>query len=183
MTYSALFDIQLINSTLKTDKLATSCAELHGLLSGFACTNTSAADAQLLLADHCNQNTALPKSSAAIAAQLFEHTASTLDSSDFTFTLLTADENAALTEHAGALSEWVSAFLAGFGLTASAIKLSQEGKEALADLGQIAQLAVDDDEDEQEQAALFEQILEHVKICVITLHVDCPKQAPAPTTE
>ncbi|MGL5335381.1 MAG: UPF0149 family protein [Enterovibrio sp.] len=183
MTDNALFDIQLINSALKNDKLALSCAELHGLLSGFACTNTVLDDAQILLADHCNQNASLPKNSAEIATQLFERTQSTLDSADFTFALLLAGEDAPLIEQASALSEWVSAFLSGFGLTGSAIKLSRESKEALADLGQIAQLAVDEDEDEQEQAALFEQILEHVKICVLTLHSDCPKQKSVPTTK
>lgn len=48
--------------------------------------------------------------------------------------------------------------------------MSEEITEALADLQEISQLGIDEDEDLEEQAALFEQVVEHVRMCVLSCH-------------
>ena len=45
-------------------------------------------------------------------------------------------------------------------------------------------LGIDEDDDMQEQAILFEQVIEHVKACVLTIHAEFgqkPVQEKAPT--
>ena len=40
----------------------------------------------------------------------------------------------------------------------------------LADLQEISQLGIDEDDDLEDQAALFEQVVEHVRMCVLSCH-------------
>ncbi len=67
----------------------------------------------------------------------------------------------------------VGAFIAGIGLVGvTAGKLSDDAKEVLTDLTEIAQLGIDEDDDMEEQALLLEQVIEHVRVCAMTLHAE-----------
>lgn len=50
--------------------------------------------------------------------------------------------------------------------------LSAEVKEALEDLKEIAQLGIDEDDDQEEQAQLLEQVIEHVRMCAMMIHAE-----------
>ncbi|WP_025528284.1 UPF0149 family protein, partial [Vibrio parahaemolyticus] len=74
---------------------------------------------------------------------------------------------------ADSLSDFVNHFISGLGLAGIALNnASDDAKEALADLEEIAKLGIDEDDDFGEQAQLLEQVIEHVKACVLTIHAE-----------
>ena len=89
------------------------------------------------------------------------------------FDLLLPDPAAGLEERAQALFDWCRAFLGGFGLAAVGdAPLSDDGAEALADLGKLAQASPELGEGEEDEDALAE-IEEFVRVAVLLLHGDC----------
>lgn len=75
---------------------------------------------------------------------------------------------------ATALRDWAQGFLYGFGLAGEAaqLRLSPEGREALQDFYEIAQMEVNDDSlDEQQQNAVAE-IEEYMRVAAMLLHQD-----------
>lgn len=62
-------------------------------------------------------------------------------------------------------------------------QLSEAVTEALADLQEIAQLGIDEDDDMEEQAALFEQVVEHVRMCVLSCHSELGQRPVAEDAE
>ncbi|MEK6212573.1 MAG: UPF0149 family protein, partial [Vibrio fluvialis] len=73
----------------------------------------------------------------------------------------------------------------GLGLVGAKLQSASDvAKEALEDLEEIAKLGIDEEDDFEEQAQLLEQVIEHVKACVLTLHAEFgvkPQQDSEPT--
>lgn len=149
--------------------LATEAAELHGALSGWIAGGGAAGDDWLakVFADP-----SLPPAGGALAA-LAGATAAQFGDRDFGFELLLPPTDATLQERSGALFDWCRGFLGGFGLAAGAEPpLSDEGREALADLARLAAAQPQDDGDEEDEDALAE-IEEFVRVAALLLHGDC----------
>ena len=92
---------------------------------------------------------------------------------DFGFALLVPGEGASLAVRSGALFDWCRGFVGAFGLAAGAEPpLSEEGREALADLAKLAAATAQEDGDEEDEDALVE-IEEFVRVAVLLLHGDC----------
>jgi uncharacterized protein YgfB (UPF0149 family) len=105
--------------------------------------------------------------------RLREHAVEQLDARNFALDLLVADEDASLAERSGSLFDWCRGFLGGFGLSAGANPpLSDEGREALADIAKLAAAAPQDEGDEDDEAALVE-IAEFIRVAALLLHGDC----------
>lgn len=91
----------------------------------------------------------------------------------FGFELLFPDTDAPLAVRSGALFDWCRGFLGGFGLAAgSEAPLSEESREALADLARLAAATPQDEGDDEDESALAE-IEEFVRISTLLLHSDC----------
>lgn len=149
--------------------LATGAAELHGALSGWIAGAGSAGPDWLakVFADP-----SLPAAEGPLAA-LAGATAAQFGDRDFGFELLLPPAEASLQERSGALFDWCRGFLGGFGLAAGAEPpLSDEGREALADLARLAAAQPQDDGDEEDEDALAE-IEEFVRVAALLLHGDC----------
>ena len=173
MALSALPNYQDCAKTLSNNNIAVSAAELHGLLSGMLCAGVDKKpDWLILLYDYTTQGDAWPTNAKAMAESLFNQTASDLKSTDMDFTLLQPEQNTSLSEQAQALTDWVNGFLAGFGIAGASKTSSVDSKEILEDLAQIAQLGIDEDENESEQLALLSEVQEHVRICILSLYAD-----------
>lgn len=100
---------------------------------------------------------------------LFTSTAAELAEMEFDVELLLPAEGSELMLRAEALSEWVTNFISGLGLMGMDKKqLSDDVTEAVAALEEIAQLGIDEDEDMQEQAMLFDNVVAYVPECVLT---------------
>jgi len=75
---------------------------------------------------------------------------------------------------ATALRDWAQGFLYGFGLAGEAVAglLSDEGREALHDLYEIAHLATDVDEAGEEEQQAATEIEEYMRVAAMLIHAD-----------
>jgi len=102
--------------------------------------------------------------------------AAQLDDRSFGFELLLPASDASLSVRSGALFEWCRGFLGGFGLAAGQQPpLSDEGREALADLARLAAASPQDDgdEDDEDDEEALAEIEEFVRVAVLLIHGDC----------
>ncbi|SJN53057.1 YecA family protein [Vibrio ruber] len=164
--------------TLKSVSLSVTPAELHGFLTGMLAGGLSPEDGrwQPLLFDYTNDGMGWPMAALGLASELMAHTAAELTQNHFQLWLLLPPDDGehSLFELADGVSEWVNHFISGLGLAYQNVnKLSNDAKEALKDLEEIARLGIDEDDDLKEQALLLEQVIEHVKACALALHAEC----------
>jgi uncharacterized protein YgfB (UPF0149 family) len=160
-----------IDAAIRSLGLAATPSELQGALLGWLSGGGSAEGNWLaaVMADP-----ALPQAAADSPLQrLRDHAVDQLDARNFALDLLVADEDASLAERSGSLFEWCRGFLGGFGLAAGAEPpLSDEGREALADLARLAAASPQEEGDEDDEAALAE-IGEFIRVAALLLHGDC----------
>lgn len=151
--------------------LGTEAVELHGGLCGWLAGGgalTPAWPAQVLV------DAALPEVAPGdVLDRLGRASAAQFEDRDFGFTLLLPPADAPLSARSGALFHWCRGFLGGFGLAAGQEPpLSEEGREALADLARLAAASAQDDGDEEDEEALAE-IGEFVRVAALLIHGDC----------
>lgn len=153
-----------------TLSLASTPAELHGALCGWlAGGGADVRDwpAQVLVDMELPApavDDALDRLRTASVAQLGD--------ADFGFELLLPAAADQVAERAAALFDWCRAFLGGFGLAVADKPLSDEGEEALGDIGNLAAARIDDVDPDSDEEPLTE-IEEYVRMAVLLLHADC----------
>ncbi|EMD1178258.1 YecA family protein [Vibrio harveyi] len=177
MSEITLPEYQSIAAELKSASLAVTPAELHGLLVGMLSGGLAINDQtwQPILFDYTNEGMGWPSSALALAQSVYQVTVNELTGTSMELSLLLPDETGeeGLFALADGVSDFVNHFISGMGLAGIAIdKASDDAKEALADLEEIAKLGIDEDDDLGEQALLLEQVIEHVKACVLTIHAE-----------
>lgn len=151
--------------------LAVDAAELHGALCGWLAGG--GAPTPDWLAQVLADDAIAPVVADSVLDRLRQVSAAQLDDRSFAFELLQPGVDAPLSERSGALFDWCRGFLGGFGLAAGhAPPLSEEGREALADIARLAAASPQDDGDEDDEVALIE-IEEFVRVAVLLLHGDC----------
>lgn len=152
-------------------QLGCGAAELHGALCGWlAGGGADGADwlRQVLVDD------ALPEvADDSVLGRLRHASVAQIEDRSFAFTLLLPDADAGIAARSGALFDWCRGFLGAFGLAVGkAPSLSEEGREALADIAKLAAAVPQDDGDEEDEAALAE-LEEFVRVATLLLHGDC----------
>lgn len=164
----ALADVE---AAVRQIGLAVDAPELHGALCGSLAGGGALAPdwpAQVLVdasLPAVEPDGALDRLGRASAAQFEDR--------DFGFDLLLPKADASLVARSGALFGWCRGFLGGFGLAAgAAAPLSDEGREALADLARLAAATPQDDGDDDDEQALAE-IEEFVRVAALLIHGDC----------
>lgn len=175
VTLDTLPKYKKIIATFKSDDLPITPAEMQGLLSGMLCggLNIELGTWRLMLYDYTNDSKIWPSNSIALAECCLSIASRQLLSDDLDFELLLPDEVSSLFSRAETLSEWVNAFVCGVGLVGvNSSILTDDAKEIITDLTHIAQLSIDEDDDINEQEALLEQIIEHVRVCAMTLYLE-----------
>ncbi|MFH0286167.1 YecA family protein [Vibrio owensii] len=177
MSEITLPEYQSIAAELKSASLAVTPAELHGLLVGMLSGGLAINDQtwQPILFDYTNEGMGWPSSALALAQSVFQVTVNELTGTSMELSLLLPDEagEEGLFALADGVSDFVNHFISGMGLAGIGIdKASDDAKEALADLEEIAKLGIDEDDELGEQALLLEQVIEHVKACVLTIHAE-----------
>ncbi|MCV3263630.1 YecA family protein [Vibrio harveyi] len=177
MSEITLPEYQSIAAELKSASLAVTPAELHGLLVGMLSGGLAINDQtwQPILFDLHQRRYGLVSSALALAQSVYQVTVNELTGTSMELSLLLPDETGeeGLFALADGVSDFVNHFISGMGLAGIAIdKASDDAKEALADLEEIAKLGIDEDDDLGEQALLLEQVIEHVKACVLTIHAE-----------
>ncbi|GAM57164.1 putative conserved exported protein precursor [Vibrio ishigakensis] len=182
MSQTKLPQYQSTADQFASSGLSVSPAEMHGLLVGMLSggLQTDSDGWQPLIFDYTNDGQGWPMASLAAAELALKATQEELNDQGFELSLLLPEDDE-LVAYAEALSEWVSHFASGLGLIGAKVdKASEQAQEALEDLLEISKLEIDPEDDLQEQALLLEQVIEHVKVCVLTIHADLG-QKPAET--
>lgn len=160
-----------VDAACRALALAVSASELHGSLCGWLAGGGAAGPdwlAKVMVDD------ALPAPVADGALdRLCRASVAQFEDRDFGFALLVPGEDASLAVRSGALFDWCRGFVGAFGLAAGAEPpLSEESREALADLAKLAAATAQEDGDEEDEDALVE-IEEFVRVAVLLLHGDC----------
>ncbi|HAS64423.1 MAG TPA: YecA family protein [Vibrio sp.] len=185
MSNISLPDYLTFASEMQSAGLAVNPAELHGLLTGMISGGLSLTDKswQPLIFDYTNEGMGWPDKTLMLAQQTLDASIKEMTGTDMELSLLLPDEeaSASLFDIADGLADWVNHYISGLGLVATEFKkASTQAKEALGDLEEIAKLGIDEDDDLQEQAALLEQVIEHVKVCVLTIHAEFGQKPTQP---
>lgn len=184
MSDTKLPDYLTFASELQSAGLAVNPAELHGLLAGMLSGGLSLTDKswQPLVFDYVSEGMGWPSKVLQLAQSTLDASVVELTGSGMDLELLLPDEEASATlfDVADALADWVNHFISGVGLVNAPIgKADADVKEALADLEEIAKLGIDEDDDMEEQAQLLEQVIEHAKACVLTIHAEFGRKVEA----
>lgn len=171
MTESELPTAADLDADVVRHGLATSPWELHGALCGWL-AGGGANERGWLAPVFADPDLPAPQAGSALD-RLREATAAQLADRSFEFELLLPDADASLAERSGALFDWCRGFVGAFGLASGANPaLSDESREALADLAKLAAAQPQDDGDEEDEEALVE-IEEFVRVAALLLHGDC----------
>lgn len=165
-TLPAMSDVQ---DAIQARNLGMDAAELHGSLSGWLAGGGTSGPGWLaeVLAD--------PAAAKAegVLEELHQATVAQIEDPGFGFELLLPGQDAPLYQRTGALFEWARGFLGGFGLAAGdEPPLSEEGREAMADIARLAAARPQEDGDEEDERALAE-IQEFLRVAVLLIHGDC----------
>jgi len=156
---------------------AAELAECHGLMCGLLCRESSATASdymsQLAAMQLVNNPTA---GLDAVLTEAHKSTARQLNDEEFGFALWLPDDEEPLEERIVALGQWCSGFLAGLACAGGLEALSEEAREAIDDLQQIARAemsAADPDgaESEEDEKAYVE-IVEYVRVVALMMHED-----------
>lgn len=146
--------------------LLSSAAEVHGLLTGMVAGGASVEGEEwlLLLSDLINEgqtfSPAVREQVNLMATELCEQ----LRDPDLGFQLLLPGDHEPLHERLQALTAWVQSFLVGFGVNQTNLAgLSEDLREAIDDMVEIAKLDIAVDDDEEAERAYFE-IMEYLRI-------------------
>lgn len=170
-------DFELIaNLFVEEGVKGVSPAELHGLLAGHLAAGARLEPAMVLQksCELLDQDSITHESSKATLYNLYEATCAALESMDLEFQLLLPDDDEEISLRAESLGAWCQSFLSGFGLYGKHTdkSLSQEAKETLNDLGQIAQISSDLEELDENESDLME-VQEYVRMAVLMLFTEC----------
>lgn len=160
-----------VEDASRTLKLGIGAAELHGALCGWLAGGGPDGPGWLgkLLVDDDLPDVA----DGSTLDRLRRASVAQLEDRSFGFALLLPEEGSSLAERSGALFDWCRGFLGAFGLAAGKDPpLSEEGREALADIAKLAAAVPQEDGDEEDEEALAE-IEEFVRVATLLLHGDC----------
>lgn len=161
-----LADVQQSSNVLG---LGATAPELHGGLSGWLAGGGDDGPGWLARV-MVDDNAPSPDT---VLEDMREATSEQIEDPEFGFVLLLPGQDASLHARSQALFEWCRGFLGGFGLAAGEQgTLSEEGQEALADLGRLAAASPQEHGDEEDERALAE-IQEFVRVAALLLHGEC----------
>lgn len=155
---------------------AAELAECHGLLCGLLCREADCTFDNYMHHLAAMQLVVKPGAAMdAVLAETFESTLRQLEDEDFGFALWLPDDEDTLEERTIALAQWCSGFLAGLATGGQLDALSEEAKEAIEDLQQIARAEISSpgaDAEAEEDEAAYTEIVEYVRVVVLTMRED-----------
>jgi hypothetical protein len=183
-------DYTALVQQLDAAELPITAAEVHGIVTGALCAGIPASEWRTLILGRAPASEAV----ATLLATVYAQTVAQLDSEELDFAPLLPDADESLTQQAEGLSEWCRGFLLGFGSgrrsTASIPggvgfgvgrrplpQLSDEAREVLDDMQQLAELDPETEEDEEAARALAE-LAEYLRVGVQLIYEETH---PTPT--
>lgn len=179
-------DYESVEEWLAEAECETRAAELQAILCGMLAAGLKVNDKRWLQAitDIVGEGKALPDNIVTLTTQLLHWTNHQLSEQDTASAVLLPDDSYPVVDQVEALALWSQGFLLGFGLEVSNESVTNsEVKESLTDLSEISQLALEADDNDENQADLF-TLIEHVKVVVQMIYLEIVvKNAPRSTTQ
>lgn len=179
-SFAIISDLFLRNGCLHSP------AELHGDLCGQLCAGRHPElDAWLLQSTQFMEVEALDSPDSKVElADVLEQTEVGLQDPELGFDLLIADEDYSLNERMQTLLEWCEGFLSALADNQQFKdgSLSEELKEAIQDLEQIADISDALEDDEQNEQDFF-AVSEYVRMTAMMLYTECNPTQPQVDTD
>ena len=168
---------------LNTSGHVISPAELQGLLLGRCCAGGDFTAEGWLQEAQDLFDSEVPSSLHAALLGLQEMVkAELIADSSVSLTLLLPSDDESLQLRTEALGQWAQGFLSGFGGSIGNTEISKDVREILEDLISIAQIAVEDTEDEEGEVAYME-INEYLRVAPLFLFTECANYVAPKTDE
>jgi len=146
-------------------------SECHGVACGLVCVRDGAG-AQVFL-DTLDLLQLAGDSGAdlrELMSELFEATVSQLQDDQLRLALWLPGDEEPLDERAAALAQWCTGFLAGLGGAGQDFEnLSEEAREALDDLQQIARAEVGGGVSDEDEEDAYYQVIEYIRVVTLLL--------------
>ena len=175
MTSARLPDFEHTLAIAQGNLESPELSECHGVVCGLLCRLPDASlDAFLGLLDML-ELLKIPGAGLRMSMEeLLNSTREQLVDVDMGLTLWLPNDDETLEERTMALSQWCSGFLAGVGSSGEddLEALSEDGKEALKDLQQIALADVTDTEQSEEDEKAYTEIVEYIRVVVLMVRED-----------
>lgn len=183
MTESLARAYDALNQELERDNMLLCAAEIHGMLSGLVASGAplKREEWQGLMVDLANEGQAFSVSMKSLLSDIFAQVESDLADPQMGFQLLLPGDEEPLAERLRALTGWVQSFLVGFGVNQQHLaQASDDLREAIDDLAEIARLSDDVEADNEGERAFYE-VTEYVRISAIMCFNELAGLAQTPT--
>ena len=180
----SLISFELLNHLLVPVGALNSPAELHGMLTGKLAGGQRLESEEWLTQslafldvitneEHGVESDPEGKVQAELA-RLYHVTLAQLQDQGYSFQMLLPDDEADMEDRTRAVGEWCHGFLTGFGSAGidPNAKFSEDAADALRDMAAIVSIGDGGDEDEEEAEASLFEIVEYVRMAVLTLFAD-----------
>lgn len=155
-----------LNSELKSNNIGVNASEIHGFISGILAGGNHDESWRVLVDDMMNDGQAITGNLAKLISQLYEQTKQQFNDDNFEFQLLLNEDE--LFNQIDDMVGWINHFLLGLALAHPQLaKVKGDVGEAIYDLRQITQLGYDEEDNSEELAFAFEEILEYVRMTAI----------------
>jgi hypothetical protein len=179
MTKLKKLDFASAQAIITTQECQTHVSEIHGALVGLVCSGFSFEDQSYLplMRDMFNSSDKFTDKIEKTMVQMYSEIWTDVSDDNYTFQLLIPDDDDSIIERAHGLATWVQGFNLGFALQLKDNKInSSDVKEIIGDFSEIANLASNDmDEDEDAEHAFFE-ISEYVRISALYCFTELGQQ-------
>jgi uncharacterized protein YgfB (UPF0149 family) len=177
MSAPALPDFQHTIRMSQGNLDAAELAECHGILCGLLCRESAETASDFMHHLAAFQLVVDPGDAISAAlTEVFESTVQQLADEDMGFSLWLPDDDEPLEERTICLAQWCLGFLAGLASGGQFETLSDEAREAMEDLQQIANAELTapehcENDSEDDEAALVE-IIEYVRVVTLMMRED-----------
>ena len=178
---------EFINHQLLNFGAVHSASELHGMLSGLISVGGEPKQSEwpdmareFLDLDEAEYN----QEQVALFNQLLTDTSEDFSDQLLRFLPLLPADDADLARRTEELGAWCSGFLHGAGRILGQNQeaaLASEVAEAVRDIANISQVTLDDDDNPEESEGYWSELVEYVKVAVLTIYSEYKKQ-PQDTT-
>ncbi len=147
-------------------------AQAHGILCGMMSAPAKADQARWMaqVLENSQPRGDSARACLEVLVEVFEATAADMEDPEFSFAPMLPGDDRPLAQRARALGQWCDGFLYGIGL--GELKgdqpLAPDVSEALRDIGEIAQVEVESEADEENEAA-YSEIVEYVRMAALLI--------------
>lgn len=160
------FAYETLTEYFESQGLLSNAAEIHGILTGMIAGGASieGQDWLLLLSDLVNEGQSFNPQLRERCTELAHSICASLRDPDLGFHLLLPSDNESLYERLNGLINWVQSYLVGFGINQTNLAgLSEDLREAIEDMVEIAKLDFEIEDEEEAERAYFE-IVEYLRV-------------------